>query len=49
MSQSTAKVGAKEGVEGSKAVLEMNIPVEKTRIAKQSLPTLAPNSHRTPR
>ena len=38
-----------EVVEGRKAVLEMNIPVEKTRIAKQSLPTLAPNSHRTPR
>ena len=38
-----------EVVEGRKAVLEMNIPVEKTMIARQSLPTLAPNSHSTPR
>ena len=38
-----------EAEEGRKAVLEMNIPVEKTMIARQSLPTLAPNSHRTPR
>ena len=38
-----------EVVEGRKAVLEMNIPAEKTNRAKQSLPTLAPNSHKTPR
>ena len=38
-----------EVVEGRKAVLEMNIPALKTSNAKHSLPTLAPNSHRTPR
>ena len=38
-----------EVVEGRKAVLEMNIPVEKTSRARHSLPTLAPNSHKTPR
>ena len=38
-----------EVVEGRKAVLEMNIPVLKTSRARHKRPTLAPNSHNTPR
>ena len=36
-------------VEGRKAVLEMNMPAEHTMMLRHSRPTLAPNSHNTPR
>ena len=38
-----------EVVEGRKAVLETNIPVLNTEMARERRPTLAPNSHSTPR
>ena len=38
-----------EVVEGRKAVLEMNIPALTTITPRHSRPTLAPNSHNTPR
>lgn len=36
-------------VEGRKAVLDMNMPALHTITLRHSLPTLAPNSHNTPR
>ena len=38
-----------EVVEGRKAVLEMNIPALVASRHRHSRPTLAPNSHSTPR
>ena len=38
-----------EVVEGRKAVLEMNMPALHNMMLRHNLPTLAPNSQRTPR